>query len=110
MYGKGHKDISAMGTLDVYLCYTQKIMEYAGHFLWKSVLKYDQAFRHKQANGQLRWRDDNQHLVTVHLVSPVYKGTPPSHNRTEEPGNQPGSPRFQYAVCTTNKQAVHTLG
>jgi hypothetical protein len=33
------------GTLDAYLIYTVKIMEYAGQFPWKS----DQAFRHKQA-------------------------------------------------------------
>ena len=100
--------ISAMGTLDDYLCYTQKVMEYAGQFPWKRVLKYDQAFRHKQANGQLRWRDDNQHLVTVHLVSTVHKGTPskPQQNRgARQPAQQSSVP-----ICHMyNQQAGCTL-
>ena len=61
------------GTLDAYMAYTEKIMEYACQFPWKNVLKYDQAFRHKQANGHLSWDEDNQHLVTVHLVSPLHQ-------------------------------------
>ena len=68
--------ISGLGTLHEYLMYTSKVMEYAGQFPWKSVLRYDQAFRHKQANGQLCWKDDNQHLVTIHLVSPIHKDSP----------------------------------
>lgn len=77
------------GTLDAYLAYTVKIMEYAGQFPWKSVLKYDQAFRHKQAVGLLSWEDDNQHLVTVHLVSPLHQQRANTRQEGKRPTGKP---------------------
>ena len=52
------------GTLDAYMVYTLKIMEYASQFPWRSVLKNN--FGILQAWGLFTWEDDNQHLVTVH--------------------------------------------
>ena len=88
-----------LGTLDDYLQYTRKVMEYAGQFPWKSVLHYDQAFRHNQANGKLCWKDDNQHLVTVHLVSPVHKGTPPKQPQYNRGAKQASRQATSVPIC-----------
>ena len=93
------RDIGEGGTLDGYLSYTVKIMEYAGQFPWKNVLKYDQAFRHKQATKHLTWEDDNQHLVTVHLVSPLHQQK--ASTRQKRPTGKPICRMYNYPTgCT----------
>ena len=101
-----------LGTINDYKQYTKKVMEYAGQFQRERVLYYDQTFRHNQANGKLCWKDDNQHLVTVHLLSPVHKGTPfkqPRYNRGEN--KQPTRQCLhQFVACLIHREVLHGLG
>ena len=50
-----------------YLAYTAKIMELSTKFVWTSVLKYDDEFRHIQAVYNYPWSFDSHHLHSVVL-------------------------------------------
>ena len=50
-----------------YLAYTVKVMELSTKFVWTSVLKYDDEFRHIQAVYNYPWSFDSHHLHSVVL-------------------------------------------
>ena len=50
-----------------YFSYTVKAMELATKYEWKSVLRYDDEFRHLQSVYGFPWSYDSNHLHTVIL-------------------------------------------
>ena len=73
-----------------YFCYTVKVMELANKYEWKSVLHYDDEFRHLQAVYGFPWSYDSNHLHTVILE---HKSPSKLHNNSTGRSGFGGGPR-----------------
>jgi hypothetical protein len=78
-----------------YTNYLIKISTLAQCFEWKSVLKYDQAYRKAQSETGFRWGADNSYLMQLYLKNDQTE--PPStytrHQQYKRPNNASTVPR-----------------
>ena len=87
-----------------YLAYTVQISELATEFTWGSVLQYDDAYRRKQAQGNLQWGSQLQHIDRLNLkVREPKQNTGSSHrynsNKEASTGSEMYCRLYQKLAC-----------